>query len=194
MAFGISRITLSRQLSLEELIMIRKQVPGIDLEILILNIGCNFINGFCRMHRLVNLLDWSFRNCVRRPALFRRHLPSSVPLCKTPFEIAVYKENKIKKIKKEVYLGNPYAGCGACAIPILDTLPIQGLKIVGRGFPLERKIKDISFIKSILGYLRENKGITLNAAIPWIRDNYKKIYDKECDFKKQCHLSFAYKF
>ena len=68
--------------------------------------------------------------------------------------------------------------CGACAMYEFNEMGIKSLKIVGRGNPTERKVKDITFLKSLVSALDE--GISKQDFRDKSRELYTVTYDRPC--------------
>jgi hypothetical protein len=69
--------------------------------------------------------------------------------------------------------------CGACALYELNEMNITGVKIVGRGNPMARKIADIRFIRQLLDFL-EDKKPTREEFRQVARKLYVDTYERPC--------------
>jgi len=69
--------------------------------------------------------------------------------------------------------------CGACALYEFKEMGIHGIKIVGRGNPLERKVKDVTFLRAVLSLLEDEK-ISLIEFRKSVRELYQNAYSRPC--------------
>jgi hypothetical protein len=63
---------------------------------------------------------------------------------------------------------------------------IKSIKIVGREFSLNKKLKDILFLKSIIEYITKNENIKEKDYKKFSKGKYKEIYGKQCSID-QCY-------
>jgi hypothetical protein len=68
--------------------------------------------------------------------------------------------------------------CGACAMYEFKEMGIKSLKIVGRGNPLERKLKDITFLKSLVTVL--DSGVSRDDFRNKSQRLYEETYNRPC--------------
>jgi len=184
---GASRVILPRELSLKEADFLAKDNPKIELELLILNITCDYMNSFCRMHNL--FVANPFERLLMGAGLKRFYLSedSSFSECKVRYELEKGERGMPSGNEENICFGNISMKCGACAIPYLNKTRLHGLKIVGRGFPLEKKIKDVKFIRSVVDMsIYRNNDVDYSQ----IRSIYEQCYGEKCDPAKKCHYPY----
>jgi putative protease len=206
---GVNRIILPRQLSLEEISKITRKVPNMEFETFILNITCRNINGFCLLPKLGSLMTvrkisrllagtkpfrlflssqqfrkFGFSRNLRNPSILFNNDPQA---CRFEYYILEYQKSN-SKISIEKYKstldGKHCFYCAACSIFHLRKLNIKSLKIIGRGFPTERKIKDVLFVnkmRKLSHEIQDEKEFTSKGM-----ELYQKIYKTKCKVN-QCH-------
>jgi len=213
--YGIKRVVLPRHITIKEVMQIKKGAPGLELEAFILNAKCPGEEGFCTFHhRLDNiksslvkkraekftLSNYLLKNLKKLPLpltellrdpIFAGHIDA----CIIPYKINIIsKENLSKELKKRMINNirltflrkTEQTACGACALYDFKKIGVSSVKIVGRGFPLAKRIKDVSFI-------RKSREIALSknsrtAAIKKIQEIYQKDYEKV----NSCKISACY--
>lgn len=152
---GVSRVIFPRYVDLEEIRAITNKVgPQVEYEVFILNDGCSFEEGFCHVSH-------AFGGAIC-------HTPWSYKLINTQKENEPAGKEPFKKHLRDYqewlwYIRNcnggsgpkgyPLGMCGLCALPELDSLGVQSLKIVGREAPLEKKIASVNLVRKILNYV-----------------------------------------
>jgi putative protease len=174
--FSAERITFPRHLEIEELKSLVEKMPDIDTSVFVLNSRCINVDGFCTFqHGLAGKTVFPmFRNACM--------LPYSVEMFSESSEADIIslekKENILsrQKVWEKVHVDDH--PCGACAIYEFKEMGIKSLKIVGRGNPTERKVKDIAFLKSLVTALDSNisKQEFRNIAM----ELYSETYGRPC--------------
>jgi len=168
---GASRIILPRHLTLGEINDLRNNVSDIELEAFILNSRCPNIDGFCTFQH--GLADQSIK-------------PLYENACMLPYDISVTIQDDIEErqiswkrqhIWQTVHVDD--YPCGACALYELDKMNITSVKIVGRGNPTARKIADITFIRTLLDFL-ENEKPTQKQFHRKAQKLYQETYNRPC--------------
>lgn len=131
---GIGRAVLPRHLQLAEIAEIVKKVKGIGFDAFLLVGKCPNTEGYCTFHH----------------SSLRKIWPCEIPYCIEPvgetspqLQLAIAKQQSWSQTDRR-------HGCGLCAIPSLMTAGISGLKLVGRGAPLLRKVKNLQLAKEFL--------------------------------------------
>ncbi|WP_020676070.1 peptidase U32 family protein [Geopsychrobacter electrodiphilus] len=128
-AQGIGRVILPRHLSLAEMVEIRRQVPDIPCDAFLLVGKCPNTEGLCSFHHSSADKIWP---------------------CEIPYQIEPVAEPVSLPLKQAMKAQASWAttnrrhGCGLCAIPQLMHAGFDGLKLVGRGAPTQRKLMNIS--------------------------------------------------
>lgn len=152
---GASRVILPRDVTLDEIEVIARAVPDVEIEVFILNDGCVFEEGVC--HTI--------------------HLPKKLggPICidSYQFEYVGASGNAMPQAAARRLLDNdddykrwlwyrfgcgfstteegyPYGPCGLCAIHRLRMAGVASIKIAGREGPTSRKIKSVEMVHQVL--------------------------------------------
>jgi putative protease len=172
---GASRIILPRHLTLGEIKELSVNKPDMDLEVFIFNDGCFNIDGFCTAQHGIS-----------------EEYEKAVLLCRLPYKTSILFDNDKKDFRKERTIrsrisnltANLTMECGACALYNFKKYGIASIKIIGRGKPTEKKVKDVSFFKQLLGYLE--KDITKEEFVEKAKILYQRMY------KGRCHFGMCY--
>jgi putative protease len=142
---GASRVQLPRCLTIEEIREIHKEISNIETGVFILNSKCANIDGFC------TFLHFPFSG------------PSYNNACMLPYEVYVessedYEKRIIAGVRQQVWqrFHIDDRPCGACALYEFKEIGLTYVKIVGRGYPAAKKVKDVKFIRSMLNFLGKN--------------------------------------
>ena len=69
--------------------------------------------------------------------------------------------------------------CGACALYEFREMGIHSVKIVGRGNTLERKVKDVQFLRTLVDKL-ERDNPSLMEFRKTVRELYQHTYSRPC--------------
>jgi putative protease len=181
---GVSRIVLPRQLSLKEIAEIVDSIPEIPFELFILNGRCVFNDGFCMTNHEFGCFctdNWNYYFFSENGN--RIEFKESMALRKnlTYFETwhSPYKIIGDQGLPGRSKVVN--TGCGLCAIPFFQHHRIHSLKIVGREFPTQLKIKSIKIVKQALN--------ELNRTSDDFHEKMKGLQTDEdlCDSKYMCY-------
>lgn len=131
---GMTRAILPRHLTIAEMERVTEQAPGIALDAFLLVGKCPNTEGFCTFHHSSNDKVW----------------PCEIEYCVEP----VGKESNVlqQAISKQQSWSQTDRrhGCGLCAIPALVGAGLSGLKLVGRGAPLLRKMMNLQLAAEFL--------------------------------------------
>lgn len=155
---GASRVILPRHLTIEEIESIASEVSDVELEAFILNSRCANIDGFCSFqHGLADLFP--------DEKVKEQYLNA----CMLSYEVSVYPDAKVESdsdIKEKISwerqsiwsaLHIDDRPCGACALFEFSKIGLHGVKIVGRQNAKSKKIKDVTFIRTLIDFLsKEN--------------------------------------
>jgi putative protease len=137
---GIGRVILPRHLSLVEMTEIRRQVPEIPCDAFLLVGKCPNTEGLCSFHH---------------------SSPDKIWPCEIPYEIAPVQMPASAELSRAMTAQAGWSksdrrhGCGLCAIPQLLRAGFDGLKLVGRGAPTQRKLMNINATVEFLKKARE---------------------------------------
>jgi putative protease len=174
--FGAESITFPRHLEVEELKTLVEKLPEVDTSVFILNSRCINVDGFCTFqHGLAGKTVFPmFRNACMLPCSVEVYL-NSPEIAPVSTEI---KERMLsrQKVWEKVHVDDH--PCGVCAMFELKEMGIKSLKIVGRGNPIERKLMDITFLKSLVTVL--DSGVSRDDFRNKSQSLYKETYERPC--------------
>lgn len=161
---GIRRIIFPRHIQIKEVKQIKNKLKDIEIELFILNQGCINIDGYCYylhglkefsnksrykinntfIKRIFNILPEYFKNRIR----FYEEVDQG-NMCLQTYKIKNLSDNKSKITSYNPHI---YSGikCGVCSLYKLRNMKNLFLKIVGREHLLEKKLKDINYLKEVL--------------------------------------------
>lgn len=174
---GAINITLPRHLTIEEIRDLVATMPGIGTTVFVLNSRCINVDGYC-----------FFQHGLAR----REILPMFRNACMLPFDITIHDTHaetssrsyadearmiERQRVWEKVHVDD--YPCGACALYEFERIGIGSLKIVGRGNPLERKLKDIHFLKGLLDILQQEKP-SQKEFRKKARETYTATYNRPC--------------
>ena len=199
---GVSRIVLPRDLTIDEIRDIVEDNPDMQFEVFIMNGRCRNSDGFCTFQHgisdLINpgvnkfLINSSLGHKLQEllaglPRFFRGRVMDvfGSSVCATACSL----NYKIKpKASALLRLNNDFVSdifsCGGCYVRDFLSCGVSALKIVGRSFPLERKIKDIRYLRSLIN-TAANGGISAAGFFDHARNSYKEIFGSPCG--KNCY-------
>ncbi len=194
---GVSRVILDRQLSIEEIGLITRKSPEIELEVFVFNQKCHNIDGFCTFAHGLMATKYPFLSRVWNVKFVRKFL-NSHPDSTSWLQKAIFRKElgcclnyeisdgglKLKAEKRTGLLGSFDAEhflhrCGACALYDLNKFKIGFVKVVGREDFTAKKIRDIKFIHSSLDLLKDNSG--KQDFKEEIKALYSNIYSSNCE-------------
>jgi collagenase-like PrtC family protease len=174
--FGAESITFPRHLVVEELKNLIEKLPDVDTSVFVLNSRCINVDGFC-----------TFQHGLAGKTVF----PMFRNACMLPYSVEIFSENSeaaiISPEKKENILSRQKVWekvhvddhpCGACAMYEFNEMGIKSLKIVGRGNSMERKLKDIIFLKRLVTVL--DSGVSRDDFRNKSQSLYKETYNRPC--------------
>lgn len=146
---GCSRVILPYNMRVDEFTGIARAAKGsgIAVEMFVLNGGCENVDAFCTFHHGVYAQEEKGRG--------RR-----ITTCRLPFRARVLEANgaspeavEVARRRIDSKTGLYGLDCGACALWDMREAGIAGVKITGRGNPLEKELKDVRFIKRLMELL-----------------------------------------
>lgn len=132
---GVGRIILPRHLAVSEMARIRAEVPDVACDAFLLVGKCPNTEGLCTFHH---------------------SSPDKVWPCEIPYRIEALDADPSPQLMAAMQKQSSWSGsqrrhgCGLCAIPALVAAGIDGLKLVGRGAPSIRKVKNLQLVKRFL--------------------------------------------
>lgn len=138
---GIGRVILPRHLGLAEMARIRSAVPDIECDAFLLVGKCPNTEGLCTFHHSSADKVWP---------------------CETPYRLEDLSAGNVSvaceqaMVKQGGWSGSDRRhGCGLCAIPQLLGAGFSGLKLVGRGAPTLRKVKNVQLAARFVRLAKE---------------------------------------
>ncbi|MEH6470338.1 MAG: U32 family peptidase [Halopseudomonas sp.] len=155
---GATRIIFPRDMTLNEIARLRRQIPELECETFILNDGCVFEEGVCHSIHLPRQLGGaicmdSYRYDYQRmdgAQLSSQQIDTLKHNDECYQQWLWYRFGCGFTVTKEGY---PYGPCGLCALPKLHASGIESVKIAGRDAPLERKQKSVELVKRAINQL-----------------------------------------
>ncbi len=180
---GACRITIPRHLTLKEMKSMVKRMPGLETTVFVFNSRCINVDGFCTFQHGLSgkKTPLFYRNACMLPFEI-----SSIPLSQKETQDGMSNDSQMiarQRIWEIVHLDD--YPCGACALYELNQMKVTSLKIVGRGNPTERKIKDVTFFQTILGYLQDQRPV-ISDFRSYAKQLYHKTYNRPCR-SYMCH-------
>lgn len=154
--FKINRIILERQMSIKEIRSIDKNISNIELEIFVSG-RCTYINAFCKLSERLELPHFVTAEPYKKiPAKYLCGLPLRINIV----ESTIYQKKLSKQIissVEEKTFKSPKK-CSLCSLFYLNKLKNSiVLKLIDRGFPLERKIKTLLPIRDAVDFLSKER-------------------------------------
>lgn len=164
-ARGADRIILPRHLTLREIPEITRRTPG-SYEAFVMNSGCFYDDGMC--------------GCAHFFHLFTEGAEAGGACALTWVRAGSSGDDPPFSAPKSSLLA-----CGACAVADLARAGIGALKIVGREFAPEKKLRDVRFIRRVIDVATSN-GDQVQAASSRARELYARYYGQVCS-PHQCY-------
>ena len=199
-AQGADRIVLPRALNREEVRGLAGKNPGTAFEVFVMNGRCRNIDGFCTFQHGVSDLRASRLNrffvssraghrlqeaLIKSPPALRRCAMrlagSSVCSTACALDYTVRPRQKAAAcvaVPADDIVDAMYS-CAGCAIRDLAAWGIRVAKIVGRTFPVERKVKDVTYIKALIDAAQKG-GHDTASFNDHARAAYRRIYATAC--------------
>ena len=137
---GIGRIVLPRHLTVAEMAEVHAQTPEMDCDAFLLVGKCPNTEGLCTFHH---------------------SSPDKIWPCEVPYSVEAVQQLVSEDLRLAMERQRGWAdsdrrhGCGLCAIPQLIKAGISGLKLVGRGAPTRRKVKNLLITKKFVQLAEE---------------------------------------
>ena len=197
--FNIDRITIPRQVTIDEIEKLVKR--HINLDVFIMNTRCMNEDGFCTFHHGVNeMIHPNFGQFLKKAKfdyfvsktlkkiprkiseqLMKKDILGSTSACHLNYDVSSLKGIN-KKAEKDITsnfgLKHFPNHCGACALYDFKKIGVNAVKIVGRQNPTKKKIKDINFLKGLIDYLDKHpdrKDFYRNC-----KEDFVKVYGYRC--------------
>lgn len=174
-SLGINRICFPRHLTLSEMKKLAEDNKDLEFEAFALNVRCINEDGFC-------CFEHGFQNYS---PLFEGGG------CQLKYKTKAIVNEKIDNITKQIIekrfecvYGNFISACAACMLPIMKKSNINYLKIAGREFTAERKIRDVRFLQQCIKY------IDMFDELTEYQKEVKRLYSLH--YKKNCDITQCY--
>jgi U32 family peptidase len=159
---GVRRVILPRDVTLDEIEVIARAVPDIEIEVFILNDGCVFEEGVCHTVHLPKKLGGPI--CIDSYQ-FEYVNPAGKPMPRRAVRRLLDNDEDYKRWLwyrfgcgfSTTENGYPYGPCGLCAIHRLRQAGIASIKIAGREGATERKIKSVDMVRQVLDKARQGE-------------------------------------
>lgn len=134
---GIRRIVFPRHLTFDEMKAIEKKCPDMEYDIFMMIGKCPNIEGYCT---------------------FQHNSPKKRWPCEIDYEITASDEaaGRFIESQRQWSIIDRRNSCGLCALKKLGDFNVKGLKIVGRGSPMNMKVANVKLLKYALSLLEEN--------------------------------------
>jgi len=132
---GIGRVILPRHLTLTEMARIRAEIPELPFDAFLLVGKCPNTEGLCSFHH---------------------SSPDKIWPCEIPYRIEPLADSAATHLAAVIERqaswsrSNRRHGCGLCAIPHLIRAGFDGVKLVGRGAPLQRKLANLTAAREFI--------------------------------------------
>jgi len=186
---GASRIILDRQMSLEAIRELSAAHPGVGFEAFIFTTLCAFIDGYCTfLHTYgADSVEQIAQKRCREAGRLQIGTTYDQPgaqgdVCKLKFSVQTFNSKLNKKtdlsyIKPVFYkqLADNIE-CGACALYDIAQTRVKSVKIIGRQFLPEERLRDLRFIYSALDVLRKNKHTPRQEFIRQVQQLYRQTF------------------
>lgn len=184
MDLGCARINLTEDLTVAEIKnIVKKACYGVEFETVVLNGKCANVCGFCSFHHGIDTIIKKDNN-VFDLACFKK------------FDISLAQAGVNDKLNRALCANvKPrdrnfsFTHCGACALWDFRQIGVISVKIVGRGFPTEKKVKDILYLHSCLDLIEKDK-LSREEFLNTVAQKYSKIYKGNC--KQYCYYYTDY--
>jgi U32 family peptidase len=157
---GVRRVILPRDVTLDEIEVIARAVPDIEIEVFILNDGCVFEEGVCHTIHLPKKLGGPI--CIDSYQ-FEYVNAAGEPMPRRAVRRLLDNDEDYKRWLwyrfgcgfSTTENGYPFGPCGLCAIHRLRQAGIASIKIAGREGATERKIKSVDMVRQVLDKARQ---------------------------------------
>jgi putative protease len=176
---GASSVTFPRHLTIDEIRKIVENSPEIEFCVFIINSRCVNVDGFCTFEH--GLSDQSCFPLYRNACMLPYHISLSPQVSAEERDMGdIIREHRFlerQHIWETVHVDDH--PCGACALYEFREIRINGVKIVGRGNTLERKVKDIQFLRTLIDRL-ERDNLSMIDFRKSARELYQNTYSRPC--------------
>jgi len=175
--FGADRIILPRDLTLNEMGAVISRYPDVEYEVMALNEKCRFMDGLCGFYHgtqypddAASVFPYEHAGQGGIPTVYSHDPCYAGHGCQVPFTDEQ---------------GNPGSqphrddasrpACAACSLARMLRAGVGFLKIGGRGFPTELKLRSVSYLRAVRELAERDAGA-------WeIRELYRNVFGRACD-------------
>ena len=210
-SLGADRVTLPRQLTVDEITAIARDAP-VDLAVFVFNGREMNVDGLCtfehgvdgvlhggigwKCHELINShLALTMARCVPRSLIRKvRKLPGfHAPPCLLDYHVDILPLGPLgldgiaaaRERMASHFVGKTEVDCGACIIRTLSKAGVKAVKIAGRALSSQRKVQDIGFISSLLR-AAEDTSVPDTVLYQRTRDGFQQNYHGTCS-QRTCY-------
>ena len=205
---GADRVILPRHNRVNEIAAMAARHRDIELETFVMNSGCMNIDGFCTHHHgvreLTRPLGWNIPKMLhadhhvlrwlkRMPAWLRSRASrlasrSADSSCLLAYDVKVTSSSATdadlhqvrESLRNSFGVFTGFDTCGACSLWDFEHAGITSVKIVGRNNPLDKKVRDVRFLRGCLDLLAD-PSLTRDRFSDLARGAYARIYGFPCD-------------
>jgi len=195
---GVTRVILPRAMSEQEIASLMQRHPSMEFELFILNGRCRNIDGFCTFQHGINDLESShfnaflihsktghfMQNCFHRLPLFIQKGAMQLvganvcsTACALDYELSRGADT-VPPLRNPYYIHELFS-CGGCRVRQFVRLGVSAFKIVGRTFPIRKKVNDVRFIRALIDKASDN-GLDSESFEEYARDQYQAVYGRSC--------------
>jgi collagenase-like PrtC family protease len=166
----VKRIICDRQITKRDIKKMARVHPDIEFEVFIEGAGCRSLDSYC--HPQIAACDNEY-----------------VHTCFYPFHLSAIErtqtflnKNEMKSVSAR--LSMPLITCGICALYYFRKYKVHSLKIVGRGYDADRKVKNVGYVKHALQLLEKSRNK---------KDYYAKAKNLFTEnYRTACNEAFCY--
>ncbi|MCK6556145.1 U32 family peptidase [Candidatus Binatia bacterium] len=144
---GVSRVTLERQQTIEEVGSVVRNLDGMETAVFVLNGRCPNVDGLCTYDH-VQIPGEAFKNACMLPCQVRCQSAGTAARRKRDADYRHVSPVVRQRVWERYHMDQ--SPCGACALYDLARLGVTHVKVVGRGNPTARKLADVRFIRAML--------------------------------------------
>ena len=196
---GASRVILDRQITLESMKTLSRGIVDMEFEVFILNTLCVYIDGFCTYPHTYGVDSREYikhKNLgkgKRIGVLSMYDSESVADACCLKYSIQAY-DARFKRVNnlsiKPIFFKHLTDGieCGVCALYYINRTKISSLKIVGRQYGPETRLRSTRFVRSCLDILKKDKDIGRQEYIKMAQQLYRENFK----YKNKCKGNNCY--